>query len=94
MKRAKTRGRNAVTPEQKMLQEQKAFIKREVDNMELEAKYIHYNMELPKLKAEFQAWLDKNKKLADDKTTEAIPKDPILEVPVENGMKLDEIKSE
>ena len=65
MKRAKTRGRNVVTPEQKMLQEQKAFIKREVDNMELEAKYIHYTMELPKLRAEFQAWLDKNKKPTD-----------------------------
>ena len=38
MKRAKTRGRNVVTPERKMLQEQKAFIKREVDNMELEEK--------------------------------------------------------
>ena len=70
MKRAKTRGRNVVTPEQKMLQEQKAFIKREVDNMELEAKYIHYTMELPKLRAEFQAWLDKNKKPADIPTKE------------------------
>ena len=52
MKRAKTRGRNAVTPEQKMLQEQKAFIKREVDNMELEAKYIHYTMKrkIPEVK--------------------------------------------
>ena len=93
MKRAKTRGRNVVTPEQKMLQEQKAFIKREVDNMELEAKYIHYTMELPKLRAEFQAWLDKNKKPADIPTKEPEVKDDNLTLE-SNGMKLDEIKSE
>ena len=93
MKRAKTRGRNVVTPEQKMLQEQKAFIKREVDNMELEAKYIHYTMELPKLRAEFQAWLDKNKKPTDISTKEPEVKDDNLTLEG-NGMKLDEIKSE
>ena len=93
MKRAKTRGRNVVTPEQKMLQEQKAFIKREVDNMELEAKYIHYTMELPKLIAEFQAWLDKNKKPADIPTKEPEVKDDNLTLEG-NGMKLDEIKPE
>lgn len=93
MKRAKTRGRNVVTPEQKMLQEQKAFIKREVDNMELEAKYIHYTMELPKLRAEFQAWLDKNKKPADIPTKEPEVKDDNLTLEG-NGMKLDKIKSE
>ena len=93
MKRAKTRGRNVVTPEQKMLQEQKAFIKREVDNMELEAKYIHYTMELPKLQAEFQAWLDKNKKPADIPTKKSEVKDDNLTLE-SNGMKLDEIKPE
>lgn len=93
MKRAKTRGRNVVTPEQKMLQEQKAFIKREVDNMELEAKYIHYTMELPKLRVEFQTWLDKNKKPADIPTKEPEVKDDNLTLE-SNGMKLDEIKSE
>ena len=93
MKRAKTRGRNVVTPEQKMLQEQKEFIKREVDNMELEAKYIHYTMELPKLQAEFQAWLDKNKKPADIPTKKFEVKDDNLTLEG-NGMKLDEIKPE
>ena len=93
MKRAKTRGRNVVTPEQKMLQEQKAFIKREVDNMELEAKYIHYTMELPKLRAEFQAWLDKNKKPADIPTKdEEIITNPTATAESVNKMNLDTVE--
>lgn len=54
------RTQKELAAERKFIRQQREIIKKEVEDMELEAKYIHYKMELPSMRLQFQKWMVEN----------------------------------